>query len=151
MRVIAVGRMRPGPEAELFARYAARLRPRPVVTEVPDGRGAAAEIRRREGEALLAALPRDALAVALDLGGAAPDSAGLAALLARWDASGRDPCFLIGGAEGLDAPVLARADHVLSLGPLTWPHMLVRAMLAEQVYRARSILSGHPYHRALRP
>lgn len=149
MRLIAVGRLRPGPEAELFARYNARLRPALSVTEVPDAPGATAEARRREGEALLHALPNQALVVALDLGGPAPDSAGLARLLERWMA--RQPCFVIGGADGLDAAVLARADHVLSLGPLTWPHMLVRAMLAEQLYRAQCILSGHPYHRSVRP
>jgi 23S rRNA (pseudouridine1915-N3)-methyltransferase len=60
-------------------------------------------------------------------------------------------CFLVGGAEGLDAAVLARANVTLSLGALTWPHFLVRAMLAEQLYRARSIATGHPYHRAGRP
>jgi 23S rRNA (pseudouridine1915-N3)-methyltransferase len=60
-------------------------------------------------------------------------------------------CFLIGGAEGLDAPVLQRSDFVLSLGAMTWPHLLVRAMLAEQLYRARAIAAGHPYHRAGRP
>ncbi len=75
------------------------------------------------------------------------DSAGLAALVERWLGMGRPVCFLIGGAEGLDAPVLRRADHVLSFGAMTWPHMLARVMLAEQLYRARSIASGHPYHR----
>jgi 23S rRNA (pseudouridine1915-N3)-methyltransferase len=71
--------------------------------------------------------------------------------LERWLGLGRPLCFLIGGAEGLDAAVLARADYSLSLGKLTWPHLLVRAMLAEQLYRARSIVAGHPYHRAGRP
>jgi 23S rRNA (pseudouridine1915-N3)-methyltransferase len=100
---------------------------------------------------LLAALPDAAFVVALDLGGAMPDSEELARLLERWLATGRTPCFLIGGAEGLDAAVLARADYVLSLGRLTWPHFLARAMLIEQVYRARSIAAGHPYHRSGRP
>lgn len=150
-RMIAVGRLRTGPEAELFARYNARLRPTLAVTEIEEGRGAPAEAKRREGAALLAALPAGAFAVALDLGAAAPSSEGLAALLQRWDEAARPVCFLIGAAEGLDAPVLARADAVLSLGPLTWPHLLVRAMLAEQLYRAQSILAGHPYHRAGRP
>ncbi len=149
MRLIAVGRLRSGPEAELFARYNARLRPGLAVVEVPEGGGAMAEAKRREGEALLHAVPAGAMAVALDLGGTAPDSVGLARLLERWMA--RQPCFLVGGADGLDAPVLARADHVLSLGPMTWPHLLVRAMLAEQLYRAQCILSGHPYHRTARP
>jgi 23S rRNA (pseudouridine1915-N3)-methyltransferase len=151
MRLIAVGRLRAGPEADLFARYNARLRPALTVTEVPEGRGAPAEIKRREGEALLAALPPTAFAVALDLAGQTPDSEALSALLERWLGLSRPLCFLIGGAEGLDAPVLARADASLSLGRLTWPHMLVRVLLAEQLFRARAIASGHPYHRAGRP
>jgi len=72
-------------------------------------------------------------------------------LTTRWLEQARPVCFLIGGAEGLDASVLARADAVLSLGPLTWPHMLARAMLAEQLYRAQAIRTGHPYHRTGRP
>jgi 23S rRNA (pseudouridine1915-N3)-methyltransferase len=148
MRLIAIGRARDTPEAALFARYAARLRPPLDLTELAEGRGAPAELKRREGEALLAALPSDAFAVALDRTGATVDSMALATLVERWLGMGRPVCFLIGGAEGLDAPVLRRADHVLSFGAMTWPHMLARAMLAEQLYRARSIASGHPYHRA---
>ena len=151
MRLIAVGRLRGGPEAELFARYNARLRPALAVTEVAEGRGAPAEIKRREADALLAALPAAAFVVALDSGGEALDSMALAARLERWLASSRIVCFVVGGAEGLDAAVLAQADAVLSLGPLTWPHLLVRPMLAEQVFRAQCIASGHPYHRAGRP
>ncbi len=151
MRLIAVGKLRAGPEAELFARYNARLRPPMQVTEVADGRGVPAEAKRREAESLLAALPVQAFAVALDGGGAAPDSVGLAALLERWLGLGRPVCFLIGGAEGLDAAVLDRADATLSFGAVTWPHLLMRPMLAEQVFRARSIAAGHPYHRAGRP
>ncbi len=147
LRLIAVGRLRDGPEAELFARYNARLRPRLSLTELPEARGAPAEIRRREGAALLAALPPSAFVVALDLRGETLGSAELARRLERWLGAARPVCFLIGGAGGLDEPVLARADSVLSLGPMTWPHFLVRAMLAEQLYRARSIAAGHPYHR----
>jgi 23S rRNA (pseudouridine1915-N3)-methyltransferase len=143
--------MKAGPEAALYAHYAARLRPPPEVTEIPEARGAPAEIRRREGAALLAALPADALAVALDLGGEAPDSLRFAALLGRWEETGRPLCFLIGGAEGLDPAVTARAEHRISLGAMTWPHFLVRGMLAEQLYRARAIRANHPYHRAWRP
>jgi 23S rRNA (pseudouridine1915-N3)-methyltransferase len=151
LRLIAIGRLRDGPEAVLFARYNARLRPRIAVTELAEARGAPAEVRRREGEALLATLPDAAFAVALHPAGAMPDSDELAHLLERWLATGRSPCFLIGGAEGLDAPVITRADYVLSLGRLTWPHLLARAMLIEQIYRARSIAAGHPYHRSGRP
>ena len=151
-RLLAVGRLRPGPEAALFAEYNNRLRPPLHVTEIAEARGGApAEIRRREGAALLAALPEGALLVALDLGGAAPSSEGLAALWTRWEESGRLPCFAIGGAEGLDPAVLAAAAHRLSLGPLTWPHLLVRGLLAEQLFRAQAIRAGHPYHRAWRP
>lgn len=151
MRLIAVGRLRAGPEAELFARYNARLRPKLAVTEVAEGHGAPVEAKRREGEALLATLAAASFVVALDLGAPAPGSEALARLLERWLGQSRPLCFVIGGAEGLDAAVLARADHVLSLGPMTWPHMLVRVMLAEQVFRAQAILTGHPYHRTLRP
>lgn len=146
-----MGRLKPGPEATLFAHYAARLRPPPVVVEIAEARGSAAEIRRREAEALLAALPEDAALVALDLGGAALTSEAFAALMARMTESGRTPCFAIGGAEGLDPAVTQRALHRLSLGTMTWPHFLVRGMLAEQLYRAQAIAAGHPYHRAWRP
>lgn len=121
------------------------------MTEIAEARGSPAEIRRREGAALLAALPAGALAVAMDLGGEAPGSEGFAALLERWSATGRPLAFLIGGAEGLDPAVLARAEHRLALGPMTWPHFLVRGMLAEQLYRAQAIRQNHPYHRAWRP
>jgi 23S rRNA (pseudouridine1915-N3)-methyltransferase len=151
LRILAIGRSRDGPEAELFARYSARIRPALVLTELPDGKGAPAEIRRREGEALLAALPAYAFVIALDQAGEALDSETFAARLEGWLSMARPVCFLIGGAEGLDRPVLSRADFVLSLGAMTWPHLLARAMLAEQIYRARSIAAGHPYHRASRP
>jgi 23S rRNA (pseudouridine1915-N3)-methyltransferase len=151
MRVIAIGRARDGPEAELFARYAARIRPALLLTELADGKGAPAEIKRREGEALLAALPGQAFTVTLDQDGDMLDSAAFAARLEGWLSLSRPIRFLIGGAEGLDRIVLNRADFSLSLGRLTWPHLLVRAMLAEQIYRARSIVTGHPYHRAGRP
>jgi 23S rRNA (pseudouridine1915-N3)-methyltransferase len=151
LHLLAVGRLRAGPEADLFTRYATRLRPPLTITEIAEGFGAAPEIKRREGDALLAALPRDAFAVPLDLGAPAPTSEALAALLESWLSAGKKPVFVIGGAEGLSAAIMARADYILSLGPLTWPHMLVRIMLAEQLYRARAIASGHPYHRGGRP
>ena len=136
LSIIAVGRMRDQPEAALFRRYAQRLRPGLKLAEVDETRH------------LLASVPRAAFVVALDQAGQAPDSLAFARLLERWLGSGRSVCFVIGGADGLDGATLQRADAVLSLGPLTWPHLLARVMLAEQIYRARMIAAGHPYHRA---
>ena len=151
LRLVAVGRMRDGPEAALFNRYAARLRPPLALSEIGEARGTPAEIRRREAAALLAAVPENAFVVALDLGGEALDTERFAVQFERWLGLGKPLCFVIGGAEGLDASVLGRADYVLSLGAMTWPHLLVRTMLAEQLFRARAIATGHPYHRAYRP
>ena len=151
MRIIAIGRARDGPEEELFKRYSKRIRPVLSLTELADGRGAPAEIKRREGEALLAALPAQSYRIALDLDGEMLDSASFAGRLEGWLGLSRPVCFLIGGAEGLDRPVVDHADFILSLGRLTWPHLLARAMLTEQIYRARSIVGGHPYHRSGRP
>jgi 23S rRNA (pseudouridine1915-N3)-methyltransferase len=139
LSIIAAGRMRDEPEAALFHRYAQRIRPSLRLTEVEDTKK------------LLGSVPRGAFVIALDEGGQAPDSVTFAQLLEQWLGSGRPVCFLIGGADGLDAAMLKRADATLSLGPLTWPHLLARVMLAEQIYRARAIAAGHPYHRAGRP
>lgn len=150
-RLITVGRFKSGAEGALFTQYNARLRPPLELVELPEATGSPAEARRREGAALLAATPANAVLVALDLGAAAPTSEALAALTARWEEAARPICFAIGGAEGLDTTVTQRADHRLSLGPLTWPHLLVRALLAEQLFRAQCIRANHPYHRAWRP
>ena len=151
MRIIAIGKSRDGPEAALVERYLERIRPSLSVTELPDGKGALAEIKRREGAALLAAIPDRAFVIALDLEGEMLDSSTFATRLELWLGFARSVNFLIGGAEGLDHSVVTRADFKLSLGRLTWPHLLARAMLVEQIYRARAIASGHPYHRAGRP
>ena len=152
MRLIAVGKLnQDAPEAVLFARYAARIKPALALVELQAGYGSAAEIKRREADSLLAALSAQDFVVALDGGGVAPDSMELAKHLTKWTDSGKKLAFVIGGAEGLDASVIARAGAKLSLGKLTWPHMLVRPMLAEQIYRAQMITAGHPYHRSGRP
>jgi 23S rRNA (pseudouridine1915-N3)-methyltransferase len=150
MRVLAVGKGK-GAEAELFSRYAARIKPSLTLAEFEDGYGSPVEIKRREAVLLLAAISAQDFVVALDSGGVAPDSLELAKLLAKWTDASKKLSFMIGGAEGLDASVIARADAVISLGRLTWPHLLVRPMLAEQIYRAQMINLGHPYHRAGRP
>ncbi|MBS1095699.1 23S rRNA (pseudouridine(1915)-N(3))-methyltransferase RlmH [Gluconobacter wancherniae] len=151
MRLVAIGRLKSGPERDLFERYAARLRPALEVTELPPSKGSVLEQKRRDAAALLGACPDNAIVVALDEGGKAPSSLKFAAMMERWQDSGRPIYFLIGGAEGLDSSVIERADAVLSLGALTWPHMLVRTMIAEQIFRAQAINTGHPYHRDTRP
>jgi 23S rRNA (pseudouridine1915-N3)-methyltransferase len=149
----AVGRAKAGPARELFEDYAARLRHGPLgpitLKEVEERRPLpAAKLRAREAELLRAAVPPGARLVALDERGKAVGSAELAGLLGRWRDDGvAEAAFVVGGAEGLDPSLSGAADLVLSLGPMTWPHLLVRALVAEQLYRAQCILSRHPYHR----
>ena len=104
--------------------------------------------KAREAELILAALPPRARLIALDERGAMWSSSGLADRLAAWRDQGvAELAFAIGGADGLGAEVLDRAEAIVSLGPMTWPHLLVRSLLLEQLYRAQQILAGHPYHR----
>ena len=149
MRVVvaAVGRAGTDPAGRLFESYRKRL-PWPLeLREVRAGGGGEAG-RAREAAALLKGLPPGAHVVALDGAGQALTSEAFAARLASIRDDGATVvAFLIGGADGHGDAVRARADTVLSLGPMTWPHLLARAMLAEQLWRAASILSGHPYHR----
>lgn len=138
LHVVAVGRIGRSPEAELVTRYAARLGASLKITELSEGRAAAR----------LPAPLTPARTVVLDERGRALASEALAAQLGRWRDDGvREVRFLIGGADGHDAATRDGADLLLSFGPATWPHMMVRAMLAEQLYRATSILANHPYHR----
>ena len=154
LHICAVGRLGPCPERDLVEDYAARLARagRPVslgplaVHEVEARRGGGAAA---EAALLLGAAPSGARLAALDERGRAMGSLELAALLARWRDEGlRDAAFLIGGADGHDPNLRDAAHLTLSLGPMVWPHRLVRAMLAEQLYRAASILAGTPYHKA---
>ncbi len=151
MRLLAVGRGRHGPEAELCERYSARLRPGLTLIEIDDGVGGPAEIKRREAADLLAGLGPKDFVIALDQEGDALTSPELAAAFRRWRETGRRLNFLIGGAEGLDAAVLARAAAGWPLPRPPGRTVLGRPMLAEQLYRAQTILAGHPYHRAGRP
>jgi 23S rRNA (pseudouridine1915-N3)-methyltransferase len=112
------------------------------------GKGANPEVARRvEGERLLAAIPRSSQVIALDGRGRPWSTEQLAEQLAGWLANGRGLALLVGGPDGLSKSCLARAERVWSLSSLTFPHQLVRVILAEQLYRAWSILKGHPYHR----
>ncbi len=151
MRILiaAVGRAKRGPALDLYDHYANRLRWPLSLKEIEARPGGAAKVRKqREAEALLRAVPKGARLIALDEGGKMLASAEFAAMIAKARDSGVDDLvFAIAGADGHARALLERADPVLSLGPMTWPHLLVRGMLAEQLYRAQQILSGHPYHR----
>ncbi len=151
MRILiaAVGRLKAGPERALFEHYAGRVTFPFCLKEVEEKRRlAAGKLTKREAELLLGAAPQGAVIIAMDERGQALSSAALANRIGAWrDEGWRDLAFLIGGPQGLDESLKGRADLVLSLGPMTWPHMLARGLLAEQIYRAQCILSGHPYHK----
>jgi 23S rRNA (pseudouridine1915-N3)-methyltransferase len=160
MRIIvaAVGRLKQGPETELSERYRKRavqtgrqlgLRDLEIV-EIRESRaGDPAKRMLEESIALANVIAKEAVVVLLDSRGQNVDSAGLAAHLATWRANGRPAVvFVIGGADGLAPSICEEADLHLSFGTATWPHQLVRVMLLEQLYRATTILTGHPYHRA---
>jgi len=154
LHLLAIGQRMPDWIAAGFAEYAGRM-PRDAQLHLqalaPPARSRAmdpATLRRTEAQTLLAAVPPQALLVALDERGQLADTGALSARLGQWQQSGRDVALLIGGASGLDPAIRERADWVWSLSPLTFPHMLVRVLVAEQLYRAWSLLSNHPYHRA---
>lgn len=155
--IVAVGRLKAGPESELCSRYLerARLSGRGLglrgfkVVEVVEARASrAAERIAGEDAALLGALGKGGRTICLDAGGEMVDSAGFAARLSR-EAAAAVPRmnFVIGGPDGLGGGILAAADGLVSFGRVTWPHQIVRMLLAEQLYRTMTILSGHPYHR----
>jgi len=139
--LIAVGKIKGG-EAALYAEYAKRIDGGLAVREI------ASAGKAKENEAILAALPSQAFVVALDERGRDISSAEMAGEMSRWMERAIGPViFVIGGADGLNEPMRARADFTLSLGRKTWPHKLARVMLVEQIYRAQQIAKGHPYHR----
>jgi len=146
--IVAVGRTKSGPHLELQRFYAERLTCPLEVKEVEERRKLPAPARRAsEGELLLAALPDRAFVIALDERGKDLSSPDFAKQIAKWQQTMPTIAFLIGGADGHGEKVRARADFLLALGTMTWPHLMVRAMLCEQLYRAQQILAGHPYHR----
>ena len=151
VHICAVGRLRKGPERALLDDYLHRF----DRTGRGLGLGPAREIEvvapggmEKEAEALTRAIPKGALLCVLDERGTTPSSPDFARQLARWRDQGRaDLALVIGGADGLAPALRQRADYRLGFGPMVWPHMLVRVMLGEQLYRAASILAGSPYHR----
>lgn len=153
-RLIAVDERAPSWVAQGFTEYQKRLShwlPLELVEVEPGVRGKGRDTARAmsdEGARVLAALPKNAHVIALDGRGKMHSSEQLAQRLEHWRSQGRDLAFLIGGPEGHAQDVITRAAELWSLGPLTLPHMLVRLVLAEQLYRAAALLANHPYHRA---
>lgn len=153
-RLIAVGERAPSWVAEGFSEYQKRLShwlPFELIEITPGIRGKGRDAARAqfdEGQRVLAAIPKNAYVVLLEGRGKNYSSEHLAERLEFWRQQGRDIAFLIGGPEGHSSEVLAKADEQWSIGALTLPHMLVRLIVAEQVYRAASLLANHPYHRA---
>ena len=149
LSIVAVGRAKAGPERELYRHYAGRIAWPLSLSEVEEKRRLSpSEMKKAEAGLLLAAVPKEATLWALDLRGKPLTSEEFAARIARErDAGTAVLAFAIGGAEGLAEEVLQRSSLKLAFGSLTWPHMLARAMLAEQLYRAQQIIAGHPYHR----
>lgn len=153
VHICAVGRLRKGPEKDLIDDYVTRfdrtgralgLGPCQII-EVEDKKGGGMSA---EAALLARALPKGATVCVLDERGVVEKSPDFAARLGRWRDTGcGDLAFIIGGADGIDPNLRAQADHALSFGKMVWPHMLVRVMLTEQLYRAASILAGGPYHR----
>jgi 23S rRNA (pseudouridine1915-N3)-methyltransferase len=136
------------PERDLYEHFAKRITFALELREIEEKKKLKpAALKVREAELLLAQVPDGAVLIALHEGGKTLSSKAFAAKLGIWRDQARDVAFLIGGADGLDEAVRKRADLILGLGAMTWPHLLVRGMLAEQIYRAQCILSGHPYHR----
>jgi len=142
LRVLAVGKAPPWID-EGFASYAQRLPPDNALELVV----VTPRTGQSDGERLLAAVRAREVVVVLDRCGRPLSSEGLATLLADWRMGGRDIALLVGGADGFDARTRENAEYVISLSQMTFPHLLVRVLIAEQIYRAWSILAGHPYHR----
>jgi 23S rRNA (pseudouridine1915-N3)-methyltransferase len=148
LTICAIGRLKQGPEQDLLNRYAKRLRWSLNIVELEEKKKLSpAELKQREGKLLADACPDGAVIVALDERGKQLSSLDFANKIRNWQDQGRDMAFLIGGADGMASNIRKRADFVLSLGSATWPHMLVRVMLLEQIYRGQEILAGNPYHR----
>ncbi|MGH7030711.1 MAG: 23S rRNA (pseudouridine(1915)-N(3))-methyltransferase RlmH [Stellaceae bacterium] len=146
---MAIGKSRSGPFTQLRTLYARRIVPAPAIVELEERRRLPPPLlKEREAELILNVLPSGVPLVALDERGSLRSSRDFADRLAGLrDRGVAELAFAIGGADGLGAAVLERAQETLSLGPMTWPHLMVRGMLLEQLYRAQQILAGHPYHR----
>lgn len=144
----AVGRLKKGPLRELMETYQKRLLWKFRLYEVEAKSPLPSpHLSEEESRLLQEGMPKGSYIIALDEKGASVSSPQLAQLMEKWQSLGKPLVFLIGGADGHSPSLLTQAHFRLSLGPLTWPHMVARFLLVEQLYRAQQILQGHPYHR----
>lgn len=147
--ILAVGRLKKGAETELITHYTKQMRGTLTITELVDAPSKlpAATRKAQEAKALMQHIAKTAHVIALDARGQQATSPTLAQHVETARNQGKSQCYwIIGGQDGLDDSILSRANFTLAFGGVTWPHKLARIMLAEQIYRAESILAGHPYH-----
>ena len=149
LTVAAVGRIKKGPERSLWDIYAKRLRwPLSLIEVEAKNVIGIEQIKKKEADLLLAKVPKTSVIVALDQNGLVASSAEFAKKIGEWQNNGINNLVLVvGGSDGLDSTVLDKAQMIISMGQMTWPHKLVRVMLLEQLYRAQCILYNHPYHK----
>jgi len=150
LTLLCVGVLKTGPEKDLLDQYHARLSwPFDMREVVCRKKGSSIQVKAWEGDLLLQAIESGTVVIGLDERGTSLSSLEFAQTLKNYRDEGvKSLSFVIGGADGLSAPVQKRCQRLLSFGRMTWPHLLVRGMLVEQIYRAQQILIGHPYHRA---
>lgn len=149
IKIICVGNLKSGPELDLVKEYLKRFLWQIDIIEIPVKKGLSGEtLKTHEAKLILAQIPENTPLIALDERGTSPSSPEFAKIMEDLQVqSASQIIFCIGGADGLDESVRKRANRLISFGKMTWPHMLVRVLLAEQLYRAQQILAGHPYHR----
>lgn len=148
MTIVAAGRLKSGPEHELCQRYLKRTNWQITLKEIEEKQVTSPNQRKKkEAEKLLHAIPSSSYIIALDEHGKTMTSQEWASMLSELEISHSQIAFVIGGADGIDETLLKKAQRKVSFGKNTWPHMMVRAMLLEQLYRAHTILTNHPYHR----
>lgn len=144
IRIIAVGKLKASPFHDLCAEYIKRMNWTVKLVEVDAPK---ASTSAQEAPLILKQIPEKAVVIALDERGETLTSPEFATRIAKWGQAAPEVVFLIGGADGFHPTVREKAKYLLSFGKQTWPHMMVRVMLLEQIYRAQQIIAGHPYHR----
>lgn len=144
IRIIAIGKLKNSPQLDLCDEYLKRMNWNVSIKEIDAGKASTSAI---EAPLILKQIPENAMVVALDERGETWSSPDFAKKIGQWQLQTQELVFLIGGADGFAEEIRKKAKFLMSFGKQTWPHMMVRVMLLEQIYRAQQILAGHPYHR----